>query len=59
MQNSRWVPEWQADRLETEEKKHWDLFYKRNENRFFKDRQWTTREFKELLQVDVGIHFWL
>lgn len=30
--------------------KHWDLFYKRNETRFFKDRRWTTREFQELIQ---------
>lgn len=52
-QNSRLLPSWQADKLEAEAKKHWDLFYKRNENRFFKDRHWTTREFKELLQIEV------
>ena len=29
-------------------RKHWDLFYKRNADRFFKDRHWTTREFEDL-----------
>ncbi|CAH1401256.1 unnamed protein product [Nezara viridula] len=53
-QNSRLLPSWQANKLEAEAKKHWDLFYKRNENRFFKDRHWTTREFKELLQIEDG-----
>lgn len=48
-QNSRLVTEYQAALIEREAKKYWDLFYKRNENRFFKDRHWTTREFKELL----------
>lgn len=37
------------DKLELEARKHWDLFYKRNETRFFKDRHWTTREFEELV----------
>ena len=41
-----------AEKFQKESKKHWDLFYKRNETRFFKDRHWTTREFQELLQVD-------
>lgn len=48
-QNKRMVSEFQAGKLETEARKHWDLFYKRNETRFFKDRHWTTREFEELL----------
>ncbi|XP_034186698.1 tRNA N(3)-cytidine methyltransferase METTL6 [Osmia lignaria lignaria] len=48
-QNSRLVSEFQANQLEKDAKKHWDLFYKRNDTRFFKDRHWTTREFNELL----------
>lgn len=48
-QNNRMVTPFQAQKLEQEARKHWDLFYKRNENRFFKDRHWTTREFGELL----------
>lgn len=48
-QNKRMVSTFQALKLEQEARKHWDLFYKRNENRFFKDRHWTTREFSELL----------
>lgn len=48
-QNSRLVSEFRANQLERDAKKHWDLFYKRNDTRFFKDRHWTTREFDELL----------
>ncbi|KAK0163122.1 hypothetical protein PV327_006830 [Microctonus hyperodae] len=48
-QNSRLVSEIRAKQLEKDAKKHWDLFYKRNDTRFFKDRHWTTREFVELL----------
>jgi methyltransferase-like protein 6 len=47
-QDSRLVPEFKAKKFTKESKKHWDLFYKRNETRFFKDRHWTTREFLEL-----------
>lgn len=47
-QNSRLISEFKANKLELEAKKNWDLFYKRNETRFFKDRHWTTREFCEL-----------
>ncbi|XP_076283143.1 tRNA N(3)-cytidine methyltransferase METTL6 isoform X2 [Lasioglossum baleicum] len=50
-QNSRLVSEFRANQLEKDAKKHWDLFYKRNDTRFFKDRHWTTREFSELLGV--------
>lgn len=49
IQNSRLVSEYKASQLELNARKHWDLFYKRNDNRFFKDRHWTTREFTELL----------
>lgn len=44
-QNSRLVP----DIKHMDAKRHWDLFYKRNSTKFFKDRNWTTREFKELI----------
>ncbi|XP_034653196.1 tRNA N(3)-methylcytidine methyltransferase METTL6 [Drosophila subobscura] len=48
-QNKRLVPEFKANKLEVDAQRHWDIFYKRNETRFFKDRHWTTREFQELL----------
>lgn len=48
-QDNRLVSPFQAEQLEKNAKKHWDLFYKRNETRFFKDRHWTTREFFELV----------
>lgn len=48
-QDSRLVSEFRANQLERDAKKHWDLFYKRNDTRFFKDRHWTIREFNELL----------
>jgi methyltransferase-like protein 6 len=37
-QNSRMVSEFQASKLESQACKNWNLFYKRNETRFFKDR---------------------
>jgi methyltransferase-like protein 6 len=37
-QNSRMVSEFQANKLESQACKNWNLFYKRNETRFFKDR---------------------
>ncbi|XP_065349368.1 tRNA N(3)-methylcytidine methyltransferase METTL6 [Cloeon dipterum] len=63
-QDSRLVSEFQAMKLEKEARKNWDLFYKRNETRFFKDRHWTTREFeiladgleeKVLFEVGCGV----
>ncbi|CAH0747749.1 unnamed protein product [Diatraea saccharalis] len=51
-QNSRLIPEAKAAKLEREAKRHWDIFYKRNETKFFRDRHWTTREFQELINFD-------
>lgn len=48
-QESRLVSNFKANQIEKDSKKHWDLFYKRNEDRFFKDRHWTIREFEELV----------
>lgn len=54
-QNKRLVTPFKVQQLEINAQKHWDLFYKRNEDRFFKDRHWTTNEFEELLQDDTSI----
>lgn len=51
-QNSRMVSLFKAQEIEKNAKKHWDIFYKNNGNRFFKDRHWTAREFSELLGND-------
>lgn len=48
-QNSRLVSQFKANQLELNARKNWDLFYKRNDTRFFRDRHWTTREFSELI----------
>ncbi|XP_033762193.1 tRNA N(3)-methylcytidine methyltransferase METTL6-like [Pecten maximus] len=42
------ISEFKRNKYELEAKKNWDLFYKRNTTKFFKDRHWTTREFNEL-----------
>jgi methyltransferase-like protein 6 len=47
-QSSRSLSQFEVTKLEKEAKKNWDKFYKRNETKFFKDRQWTLREFDEL-----------
>lgn len=52
-QNTRLVPEFKANQLELNARKNWDLFYKRNDTRFFRDRHWTTREFEELLSTNT------
>lgn len=43
------VSHFKQEKLEQDAKRHWDIFYKRNSTKFFRDRHWTTREFKELL----------
>ncbi|XP_060526416.1 tRNA N(3)-methylcytidine methyltransferase METTL6 [Cylas formicarius] len=50
-QNTRLVNEHKAKMLEVHAKKRWDIFYKRNEARFYKDRHWTTREFQDLVET--------
>lgn len=53
-QNSRLVSSFVAQQLEVNAKKNWDLFYKRNETRFFRDRHWTIREFRDLCHVGTN-----
>lgn len=51
------VSDFKQQKLEKEAQKNWDLFYKRNSTNFFKDRHWTTREFKELRSCrEVMLH---
>lgn len=45
------ISEFKKNKLELEARKNWDLFYKRNETRFFRDRHWTTREFEQLAEI--------
>ncbi|KAI8367332.1 putative methyltransferase [Blakeslea trispora] len=42
------VPAFWKAKYKKEAAKNWDLFYKRNTTKFFKDRHWTDREFTEL-----------
>ena len=51
-QDSRPVTEFKANKFEAEAQKHWDIFYKRNTTKFFKDRHWTQREFDALSGLD-------
>lgn len=48
------VSSFQRQKLQRDAKKSWDLFYKRNGDRFFKKRYWTRREFYELLGTPNG-----
>lgn len=52
-QNTRLISDHKSQTLEKNARKYWDLFYKRNETRFFKDRHWTTREFTDLLGANT------
>ena len=43
------VSEFKRNKFEQEAQKNWDIFYKRNTTKFFKDRHWTRREFADLV----------
>lgn len=53
-QNSRPISDYMKAKFEEDAQRHWDLFYKRNCERFFKNRYWTTREFEELAEKIEG-----
>jgi methyltransferase-like protein 6 len=58
--NSAVNPFWQ-EKYRRECGKNWNLFYRRNKDKFFKDRHWVNREFPELnaaksiLEVGCGV----
>ena len=45
------ISDFKRNKLETDAKKNWDLFYKRNSTHFFKDRHWITRECPQLQSI--------
>ncbi len=49
------IPEYWQDKYKTEAAKNWNLFFKRNEDRFFKDRHWIGREFPELFAPETQV----
>jgi methyltransferase-like protein 6 len=53
------IPAFWQEKYKKEAAKNWNLFYKRNEARFFKDRHWIGREFPELFdpQIEVATHY--
>jgi len=42
------VPSFWINKYKKEASRNWDIFYKRNTTKFFKDRYWLDREFEEL-----------
>jgi len=48
------VSDYKKNKLELDARKNWDLFYKRNNTNFFKDRHWTHREFPELSHENLS-----
>ncbi|CAB4489409.1 methyltransferase-like protein 6-like protein [Rhizophagus irregularis] len=42
------LPQFWANKYKNDASKNWDLFYKRNTTKFFKNRHWIGREFNEL-----------
>ncbi|CAG8718006.1 9766_t:CDS:2, partial [Funneliformis mosseae] len=42
------VPQFWVNKYKNEASRNWDLFYKRNTTKFFKNRHWIGREFNEL-----------
>ncbi|UZJ55183.1 hypothetical protein CBS101457_004503 [Exobasidium rhododendri] len=48
LQNRRVAGPFILNKCEKEAARNWDLFYKHHEDRFFKNKNWTDREFAEL-----------
>lgn len=52
IQQRRIASNFLISKAEREAARNWDIFYKKNETRFFKDRHWTDREFEQDLKLD-------
>ncbi|BFI39583.1 tRNA N(3)-methylcytidine methyltransferase METTL6 [Marchantia polymorpha subsp. ruderalis] len=54
---TREISNYWRDKYEKDAKKYWDIFYKRNENRFFKDRHYLDKEWGKYFNsmgIDAG-----
>lgn len=47
-QNRRLATSFMLNKCEKEAARNWDIFYKNHQDKFFKNKNWTEREFKEL-----------
>ena len=47
------MPAYWVDRYKQEAAKNWELFYRRNRDRFFKDRHYLQAEWSELVPVSA------
>ncbi|CAD5215519.1 unnamed protein product [Bursaphelenchus xylophilus] len=47
--NQKSMSKFKENKLEIEARKNWDRFYKRNQDKFFKDRHWTRNEIHDIL----------
>ena len=48
------ITPFKRNKLEINACKNWDGFYRRNQDRFFRDRHWTKEEFQEIFS-DINL----
>jgi methyltransferase-like protein 6 len=54
------ITAFKKNKLELDARKNWEVFYRRNGNRFFKDRHWSKYEFAEIFNdVDLTVSSYL
>lgn len=60
LEKQQCVSDFKKHKLEFEAQKNWDRFYNRNSDKFFKDRHWTKRDLKIILNdIDLSVSFFL
>ncbi|OZJ04021.1 hypothetical protein BZG36_03761 [Bifiguratus adelaidae] len=46
------IPPFWINKYKKEAARNWDIFYKRNQTKFFRDRHWVAKEFDELAPIE-------